>query len=615
MSDFSINGFGSLTNKAGKEFKIDLNEVKKFDADGDTRITEEELNNYVKSLNDDFDSTEINKLFQALDKDATADVDNDEFAVYDQKIKMQEAVNAKLAEIAADTKLSSKAANIRDELKGFIDTFANQYTGDAAKMSEEFPDALDKKLEEIKAEIKANDPETLQEKVLEQFEDILGATTKRRASLFRKAVEVPQIPDTAKKRLLNILESESDKFRASYDGNNFEADLSAHLSQYLSETDTHKMSDAIVKFDKKATGYGDYVSNNELKSLKEDVTEFLQEAIKQGVTITLGGTKVKTEAGIKAALAKFTDGSELIQAVRDEIGNLSAEMLKDRIIAEEKEKAEAAELKKFTDIKGEEYKVNASLIDYSKVDSRYFEENGQIHERGKGWSGSRDRAYNTGYAILAKDEMKSQIEAQIQSMLSAKGVSYDKVKDVVENIYNQTIDSVLNADGMITGRGARGFSSKGHAYINVKNLCDTFITQFNANIANAINDMNKSQDDLDIVDLDYNANIDEEVQEQVDKLKNYSKRGLFSSYFDKKAKELETPAKLDALKPQLFLKAKAMCDKNGITFDNTVFDTIFNNSRAAANVSESNNPQLILAQNFKTNFTTWVESEKAKKQS
>ena len=293
MTDFSIHGFGSLTNKLGKEIKIDLEEIKKFDADGDNSITESELENYVKSLNDDFDASEINKLFKALDHDASKKVDSDEFAIYDQKVKMQETVNKKLAEIAADPELVQHAANIRDSLKEFIDKFAESYTGDVSKMAEEFPAALEKELENIKANIKANDPASVQERVLEEFNAYfksMSLPATRTTDSEYTSYEL--LPDATRNRLLKLIEAESNRFRASYTGNNFEADLQQHISQYLSETDHYKMQDAIQKFGEKQDSYGDYISEKELKSLKEDVTEFLQEAIKQGVTINLGGTNV-----------------------------------------------------------------------------------------------------------------------------------------------------------------------------------------------------------------------------------------------------------------------------------------------------------------------------------
>ena len=36
------------------------------------------------------------------------------------------------------------------------------------------------------------------------------------------------------------------------------------------------------------------------------------------------------------------------------------------------------------------------------------------------------------------------------------------------------------------------------------------------------------------------------------------------------------------MKSQLLKKAKAMCDANGVTFDNKVFDTMFNNAKSIA---------------------------------
>ena len=39
---------------------------------------------------------------------------------------------------------------------------------------------------------------------------------------------------------------------------------------------------------------------------------------------------------------------------------------------------------------------------------------------------------------------------------------------------------------------------------------------------------------------------------------------------------------IDNMKSQLLKKAKAMCDANGVTFDNKVFDTMFNNAKSIA---------------------------------
>ena len=640
MTDFSINAFGRLTNKLGNEVKIDLNEIQKFDSDGDNRISQEELDNYIKSLNDDFDSTEINKLFRALDKDSSAEVDFYEFAVYDQKVLMQEAANLKIAEVAADSRLSSHAAKIRDELKSFIDLFANSYNANVNEMADKFKDALNTKFNEIKSGIIANDPQTIQDKVLEAFNFSLLNDSATRAGL-----DNTEINDNARRSIMALLESEADKFRVSYNGNNFEADLKAHLEEFLKSADATKMSSAVNTLNAKLEQYGDYISASEFSSLKEDVTQFLYEAISQGVTINLGGTNVKSEAGIKSALTKFTSGEELIAAIKDAINKLSSESIVDAAVNAAKAKAEADAVNKFASISGEFYKVNASLIDFSKVDSRYFTKE-SIHQRGKGWSGSRDKAYEEGYNLLTGDGLKNQIKAQIENMLKENGVPFDKIEQVFENIYNQTAQDVLNAEEMITGRGARGLSSKGHAYINVKDLCDTFINKFNENISNAVNEMNASQVDFDTVDLDLSSEVlnktEDEAGNKTDikddkgnvveddfalayaKGTKLSKINKTADYYKNIAEQI-----IDGLKSQMIFKSRNMCKANGVKFDNAVFTTMFNNSKAIAvessteirfnltiinTINTLNTKKLIdtFTQTFKKSYSNWVDEEKTK---
>lgn len=597
MTDFSINTFGNLTSKTGKAIQIDLNEIKKFDENGDNRISEEELDNYIKSLNDDFDQTEVNKLFRALDKDSSADVDSEEFEVYEQKITMQSYANEKIAQAARDTNLSSHAANIRDELKDYIETFASSYKGNVSSMAESFKTALETKFESVKAGIKANDPATIQEKVLEEFNKTLSQSFLTRSSSDGTTLS-EDVSDTAKKRILTLLEKEANNFRASYKGNSFEADLRAHLESYLKTSDSSKMSTAVTTLNTKINSYGDYISSSELTSLKADVTEFLKEAVKQGVTINLGGTNVKSEAGIKSALAKFTTGEELISAIKSAISELSSIGLIDQVVSEAKANAEKEELTNFTSISGESYKINSSLIDFSKVDSRYFSGE-SIHQRGKGWSGSKDKAYDEGYNILTSDGLKSQIRAQIEKMLKEKGVSFEKVEQVFENVYNQTAQDVLNSEGMITGRGARGLSRKGHAYINVKDLCDNFITKFNENISTAINEMNASQTDFDTIDLDFSSEVLNKTEDE-DGNKTEIKDGSGNVVTDDFAqayasgKVLTTKKHgadyyvtiaeqiIDGLRSQMLSKAKAMCQANGVEFDLSSFSTMFNNAKSIA---------------------------------
>ena len=52
-------------------------------------------------------------------------------------------------------------------------------------------------------------------------------------------------------------------------------------------------------------------------------------------------------------------------------------------------------------------------------------------------------------------------------MFSIAGL-LEVIETVFENIYNQSVADTLNAEGMITGRGARGLSKKGKAYKKYK---------------------------------------------------------------------------------------------------------------------------------------------------
>ena len=203
-------------------------------------------------------------------------------------------------------------------------------------------------------------------------------------------------------------------------------------------------------------------------------------------------------------------------------------------------------------------------------------------------SSTRDKAYAKGQEVLNNSNLKSQMKAQIESMLEAKGIPFEKIETVFENIYNQSVADTLNAEGMITGRGARGLSKKGKAYINIKNMVDSFVNTFNTNIAKAIDEMNASDKDMDTIDLDYTqAGKDENgnpiTQDGVDistlyasgKTLTTKKKG--EDYYVSLAEKM-----IDNMKSQLLKKAKAMCDANGVTFDNKVFDTMFNNAKSIA---------------------------------
>ena len=573
MSGFSgINQFGSLTTQSGQRLTF-----KDFDKDGDGKITQEEYDTVMNEMK--LDSVELS----SVDKNGDKEISEDEFAQWEQKTQMQTAVNDMAGTISKDFAGKTQyLAEVTTALKEYIEEFAASYTGDISGMAEAFKAALPAKYEEIKSNAESNDPDTVKSNVLDEIYTDLTATKGEGRT---EAGE--SMPAATAKRIAKELEAEADKFIKGYNGENLQTDLKAHLEEYMNKSDAEKLKDAADAFNTGANSFGAMIDNGaDLKQLKEYAKEFLLAALDKGVTVKLGGTTIKTEAAITTALKKFSDGDELKAAMEEVIAGLNTETLKNTLIKEEKIKAQEAADKAFTDIKGDAYKVDASLIDYSSIDG-YFN-NGEIYERGKGWGGSRDKAYAKGQEVLNNSNLKSQMKAQIESMLEAKGIPFEKIETVFENIYNQSVADTLNAEGMITGRGARGLSKKGKAYINIKNMVDSFVNTFNTNIAKAIDEMNASDKDMDTIDLDYTqAGKDENgnpiTQDGVDistlyasgKTLTTKKKG--EDYYVSLAEKM-----IDNMKSQLLKKAKAMCDANGVTFDNKVFDTMFNNAKSIA---------------------------------
>ena len=609
MSGFSgINQFGSLTTQSGQRLTF-----KDFDKDGDGKITQEEYDTVMNEMK--LDSVELS----SVDKNGDKEISEDEFAQWEQKTQMQTAVNDMAGTISKDFAGKTQyLAEVTTALKEYIEEFAASYTGDISGMAEAFKAALPAKYEEIKSNAVSNDPDTVKSNVLDEiYTDLTAPTVDSREE------SGESMPAATAKRIAKELEAEADKFIKGYNGENLQTDLKAHLEEYMNKSDAEKLKDAVDAFNTGANSFGAMIDNGaDLKQLKEYAKEFLLAALDKGVTVKLGGTTIKTEAAITTALKKFSDGDELKAAMEEVIAGLNTETLKNTLIKEEEIKAQEAADKAFTDIKGDAYKVDASLIDYSGISGYY--ENTQIHERGKGWGGSRDKAYAKGQEVLNNSNLKSQMKAQIESMLEAKGIPFEKIETVFENIYNQSVADTLNAEGMITGRGARGFSSKGHAYLNTKDCVDAFINTFNTNIAKAIDEMNGSNKDMDLWDIDYtqavtdeNGNIDQKMLDAIQDGDTVTRIGR---------KEEDAEKMIDRLQSTMLMKAKAMCDANGVEFDLTVFNTMFNNAKSSAVASSIEtkkalflsittiNPQNLIktfTTNFKDSYTVWVNAEAA----
>ena len=358
MANFGlINQFGSLTIN-GKTLKFE-----DFDKNKDGKISSQEYQDLLKEVK--LDTIE----FSTVDTNKDDTLSAEEFATWEQKIAMQEAVNNMAGKISKDfTGKTQYLTEVKNQLKAFIEEFEANYKGEPSKMAEAFEAALPAKYEEIKTAILANDPTTIKSKVLDETY----------SNLTRSESLEPNIA----KRITNELEKEADKFIKTYTGTNLEADLKAHLEEFMNTSEASLMSGAVADFKNGTAGLGPVYDSNDLLVIKEYAKDFLRSAINEGVTIRLGNVTIKSEAALTKALAQYTDGESLLNAINDAINSLNTCTRKEAIIAEEKAKATEAAEKAFTDIKGSEYAVDSSLIDWSKVDSRYFD-GGDIYYKTK----------------------------------------------------------------------------------------------------------------------------------------------------------------------------------------------------------------------------------------
>lgn len=593
MYEFSgINRFGSLTTQNG--VKLDYKTlVEKYDEDGDSKISLAEFRNAV--YEEKLDKVDLSTVNSGQDNEIT----EDEMAVYEQKYQMQEAVNAMKSQITKDFSGGSRPqyfSSLTRELTNYITEFADNYSkenADVSGMAEAFKTALPTKYAEIKKNILKDDPSLFRSKVLDNMvQDFINKK-------LSKSTESESTKNLMKAKYAMAIDIESNKFIKA-NPNCMENELLAHLRDFANQIDADKMKDAANTFKSNADSLGVYIDSEEINKLKEYAKEFLTQALDNNVTINLGGKNITRSASgkdnIDSVLKTYTNGDKLKADMEAAIANLSkvtkTEAIMDQVKAEQEEakKKEAeAEDKRFRQIDGSAYQINTGLIDYSQIDRRY-DDGGNIIIWGRyGNNGVYDCAYNLLCANRSNDSLKAQYKAQIETILNKKGVSFDKVASIFENVYTQTATQVLNSEGMIT------FDSYGKGCVNVQKLFDTFATTFNTNIENTINQLNGNDkdavvDDFNVDDLDYSLiGKDENGESIIDEATGKDLSTLYESgetitankaganYYNLTADRL-----IEQMKSQMVKKAYNMCKSVGIEFDAKSFKTLFNSAKSTA---------------------------------
>lgn len=612
-----INQFGNLTTQNGVKLKFE-----DFDKDGDGKISAEEYNQVLEETK--LDSVE----FSSVDGNSDNTISEEEFSTWERKLEMQAAVNDMAGTISTDFsgELASYIPQLTSELKDFINEFYNNYTGDSANMIESFKEELAVKYEELKTNIIENDPTTIANNtksyVLDSIYSNLTTTTlNTKGEVINEAIS-----ENAAYALLTLLEAEADNFIKNYKGNNLAADLEAHLNDYMNQTDAQKMEAATAEYQQAVQSFGTYIDSNEFKNLKNIAKEFLMEALTKGITIQLAGTNIKTEAAITSALSKFTDAKSLKEAMQNVIDSLSDVSLKDQTVATQNAADNAEADSKFSTIKGSEYQVDPLLINYSEIPG--YNDGTQYSTKGK--SGAEGRIKEQARETLESDALKSQIKKQIMTMLEEAGVPFEKIENVFENVYNNTINETLDE---ITIRKTN------HKWIkrrmtfasnqDVKTIVDNFITKFNTNIEKAIDEMNASNKDMDLINIDYsvagkdeNGNPIEVNGKDLNTLINTQDtlidyRNSADYYLD------IADGMVERLRSQFLSLAMGYCEANGVEFDNEVFDTIFDNAKeigkndGVIDLPDNNSlftPKKVInsfQEEFTKNLTSWLEKEKS----
>ena len=606
-----LNQFGSLTTQSGKRLTFE-----DFDLNKDGKITDAEFNRALSNWG--LDSLELSSIDQNKDNIIT----EEEFANFELEAEINQVLNDFInTTVSSDTDLIGSnlkyGQQVTSELKAWVDEFKAQYTGDSEQMIADLKAQLPGKFNQIKAEILANTPEKVQSRVINEMIDQLITELSEQSDTIDSVMSNEIIQTLGKK-----LETLSAKFVASYTGSNLEADLKEYLNEALNSSPSEKMAEAIDKLNEGVhsdTGYID--SFEELPLYKEQVKEFLMAAINSGLTLRMNNVNIVSESSIDSLLAKYSDGASLQKDLNELINSLSDTSLKETIINDALESEALEQEKAFQSLTGEDVKIDTSTsgIDYSKIPGYY--ENSTVTIKGQGVDGAKDEAMN----VL--NGLKEQLKKQLAETLEAKGIPFEKIEAIFEKVFTQSAQEAVNS--CVSGQKEIRFLwitwRKSSSSFNTKDLVDTFLTKFNESLASTIDTMNETNTDLDIQNIDFtlaatdeNGNVDEVLDEM---LTNGGTKAI-NLYTDEPADKI-AGTMIDRLKGTLLAKSKAMCEANGIEFDNDKFDTIFENSKGyAISVTSAQflwmsyiNPKECIntfLTSFKSSYEAMIETEKQK---
>ena len=611
MTDLSgINQFGSITSQNGIKLNFD-----DFDVNGDGQISADEFKT-VMELTNQSDSVELSETISEEEKTLT----DSKLRDYRAEAQVNIILNQMFAQILKDF-TGSKFIHfneVRDALKDFAKTFISEYTGE--DLIADFKAVLPGKYEELKTEILVDASSNVKSAALDR---VLNDVYRRLGSSDKTLND-----DTLKSiinSLGNRLEGIADRFISSYNGSNLWFDLTIHLNESLGQSDLQNMASSIGKYRFKYNSLGLYVDSGELNKLKDSVKEFFNTALDKGITLNLHGINIASETAIDKLLLLYTDAAQLNEDMEKMIAEISSKSLLQTVIEEKKSEQQEQVNNMFQGLTGEDVMVDVSPagIDYSQIPGYYENATIKSRKRGnKGLNGAKDEAKN-----LLETTLKEQLKTQLSVRLEAKGIPFERIETVFETAFNEASANAVSACVMPRSRFFFGLSKSSY---NVQDLVSTFTTQFNKIISTTVDEMNASNLDMDIQDIDYTKAITDDNGNVNPLLQDALETGatLVDSVPRRKAEQYKDLAQemTNKLKSTMLAKSMAMCEANGIEFNNEAFGNVFDyaqNMAILSSTSEKNqwlglrkklsfNPQNCLemfTETFKNGFTDWVNSQ------
>lgn len=604
MSIDGLNVFGSLTVNGKKLTLDDFDNIVK-----NGQVSQAEFTKLLEEVQ--CDTLE----FSMIDTDGDGVITEEEFADFEQKAAIQDTLNELQGTIAKDFtgNIAQYATQCIAELKEFALDFVANYTG-TGDIVADFKAALPAKYEEIKNNILENTPEAKAKKAEQEKQDVKSKVLEDLFNQIKQELLAthPELADSIANAIVTKLQIEANKFLANYTGEDLELDLKAHLEAYMTETTAGKLADETENFRATVNSLGGFIDDNELETLKGAAKEILMEVLNQGITFKLNGVTLSSESRIDSALKNYTDAQALIADIEKLINGLSSESIKDFIINEKVAEKQAAEEKAFAALNGTDVQVETQgKINFNNIPGYYDNE--------KITNISRNNAKKKAVEILEYN-LKEQFKAQIRADLKAKGLPEDKLDQIFENVFTQS-----------TWEAAEASISFIFSSFKTKNLVDNFIEIFNKNMASAIDAMNISNSDMDLQDVEWSQAVKDENGEVLPGFETIANAMESGAIVDSglelpDVNEKQANSMIDRMKPTMLKKAKVMCEANGIEFNNEAFTNIFENAKGAAVAKNTPDfggtliefsmirPQQLLkdfATNFKTDYTAWVEAEKA----